>query len=526
MRFRPAAIAAFLLSLAAIAAQASVTVLPGSDNQTTRVGAAFPNPVRIAVRDDAGNPVTGVQVRILATGVSIPVGGLSPDTYEWQLAAPTAPDGVATFPRLTGERPGSVQFTVDVLTSSGTGANLGTTTLRLNVSNDPPPGRLVDLSTSAPLPAGRPAPGALRVQVLDTAGSPVPYAVVSFRYSPDALPPDSYAAAGTFAGIAPIYVQTITDFVADAQGIASPTFTAALAKPTPRDASLGKTARGFVTATVRELTARIAYSVAPIASGAPDTLQDLWWGGMSENGWGVSVFEHPGDNELALPKLFVLLFVYDAQGNPVWYVMPSGFWTSGYGSTWRAPIYLPHGSPYYAYDAGTHGIGSIIGELELEFTGAQGIAMHYRFYGFVVPARGIGSKALTRLDFSGGPPSPRQKVDDLWWGGFAQNGWGIAVHENPGTIFSIWFTYDDNSQPTWFAMSNGSWTDANTFSGPIFKPFGPEWIGLPYDATRHRVDAVGSFSLRFAPGTPPQAATFGYSVGNRSGVENLTRVPF
>lgn len=415
MSLRPAAIAALALSLFAIAAQAAITVLPGSDNQTARIGSNFPNPIRIAVTDASGNPAPNVNVLVQVTypwdaqGVPV-VCCLSPDLFTWTTFARTDGNGIATLP-LVPSRAGTTQFVVHGVGASITG--YGETTLTVNV-----------------WPA----------------------------------------------------------------------------------------------------------------------LQALWWGGFSENGWGMSVVQHPGDTASDLPNLFIVLFVYDAQGNPVWYVMPSGSWSAGYSSTWTAPIYKPHGPPFYRYDASLHGIGPPLGELVIDFSARDGASMSYRFFA-AMPDAGTsgpssGSKALTRLDFSNETPSPLDDGEDLWWGGFAQNGWGIAVHQNPGAVFTLWFTYGDDGQPTWFAMSNGSWTKTNTvpfaytypftFSGPIFKPYGSPWVGVPYDASRHREDEVGSFSLGFGsttlpPGasfTHPAQATFDYTMGARHGVLTLSRVPF
>ena len=103
MSIRPAAIAAFLFSLAAIAPQAAITVLPGSDNQTARVGSNFPNPIRIAVTDTGGNPVPNVNVVLQVTypwyapGVPV-VCCFAPDLFSWTTFARTDGNGIATLP--------------------------------------------------------------------------------------------------------------------------------------------------------------------------------------------------------------------------------------------------------------------------------------------------------------------------------------------------------------------------------------------------------------------------------------------
>ena len=56
------------------------------------------------------------------------------------------------------------------------------------------------------------------------------------------------------------------------------------------------------------------------ATGRPYAdLTDLWWN-ASESGWGLDIVQHPSDN------LFMTLFVYGANGQPAWYVVPGGTW--------------------------------------------------------------------------------------------------------------------------------------------------------------------------------------------------------
>ena len=520
-----------LLSVLLIAAStltsASVTALPGSDEQVTRIGATFANPIRFLVRDEAGNAVENARVRIITSPQPPVVCCLEPDAFTWWVWAISGADGIATFPALIGEKTGSTTFQVNAYRSDVV-TSLGDSTLHLIVSSDPPPARLVDLTAATPLPAGERKADAFRVQVLDTAGGPIARAVLGMRASTENLPPGSYPAAGAFDVDPPLSLSVTSGIVANDEGIATVAFTPALAKPSRNQAAAGATPAGIVTASLRELQLPIAYTVAPAGPDTPSTLQDLWWGGLSENGWGVSVIEHAADGPFDLPRLFTLLFIYDASGNPVWYVMPAGSWTAGYGSTWIAPIFKPHGSPFYNYAASTHGTGDPVGEMRLEFSGARAISMRYRFYGFVPGQLEFGEdvKRLERLDFSGGAPSPRQQASDLWWGGIAQNGWGIAVHENPGALFNLWFTYGADGSPLWFVMSNGSWVDSDTFSGPIFKPFGSRWIGVAYEAKNHREETVGTFAMRLGPGTPPGQATFTYSLDGHNGSETLNRVPF
>jgi hypothetical protein len=413
----------------------------------------------------------------------------------------------------------------------------GNTTFVVHVTDDPPPAAVVPL---APLPAaltsGAPAPDLLRVRIVDANGAPIPRALVHYEVNAG-YGQDTYPAAGSFDG------NTIVEVIAGEDGIVTPPpFTLAIARRPPQVPNVAARPQGTIDIFslpyapdnyLRFPVVNLRYQFDVLTDAArPSTLQDLWWVGPEETGWGVSIIEHPHEVPGQNPILFVLLFVYDNAGEPTWYVMPSGFWHSArnqYDTTWYGSLYKPTGPPFHRYDPAQHFIGPAVGGASLRFVGDSSFQLEYTIVPEGIPGVSFpvqGTKRLKRLDFSGGPPSPRQKVDDLWWGGFAQNGWGIAIHEQVGAIFSLWFTYDDSGRARWFVMPQGSWSDADTYSGPLFKPLGPRWLGVPYDASQHRVEQVGSFQLRFGPGTPPQRATFGYSVGDRSGTENLTRVPF
>ena len=69
----------------------------------------------------------------------------------------------------------------------------------------------------------------------------------------------------------------------------------------------------------------------------PPDRSDLWWGGPSQNGWGITVRQQ-GDT------LFSVWFTYDANGNRMWYVMPGGSWTSG--DTYEGNLYRTGGPPW------------------------------------------------------------------------------------------------------------------------------------------------------------------------------------
>jgi hypothetical protein len=236
--------------------------------------------------------------------------------------------------------------------------------------------------------------------------------------------------------------------------------------------------------------------------------QDLWWSGFAENGWGLSLIQHRD-------ILFGNLFVYDAAGAPTWYVMPSGSWDAAH-KVYTGEVYLPHGSPYYAYDVSRFQVGSSVGTMRLTFTDWNHAVFEYTISG--ISAR----KDLTRITFGPVRPPLDLMLGDLWWGGTSQNGWGIPVLQQFTSLFSIWFTYDAAGKPTWFVMPEGDWVFPNDYRGKIYKPSGPPWLGVAYDPSRHHVTEAGTFRYRFTA----DSAIFEYTLEGHSGTLPLSRLPF
>jgi len=112
---------------------------------------------------------------------------------------------------------------------------------------------------------------------------------------------------------------------------------------------------------------------------------------------------------------------------------------------------------------------------------------------------------------------------DLWWGGVAQNGWGVVVNQQYRTLFTLWYTYEKDGRPTWFVMPNGSWTSANTWSASVYRASGSAWLGAQYDPGRHSLSPVGAVTFTFSDA---QNAAMSYTIDGVSGTNSLTRLPF
>ncbi len=236
--------------------------------------------------------------------------------------------------------------------------------------------------------------------------------------------------------------------------------------------------------------------------------QDMWWAGEVESGWGLSIVQHRD-------QLFAVLYAYDVDGNPTWYVIPGGAWDAS-RRTFTGSVYSPRGSPFHAYDRARFDVGEKLGTASLTFNGGDNATLDFTIAGVT------GRKVLSRQLFGPIDVTVPAGIGDMWWGGDAQNGWGIAVLQQYRTLFMVWFTYDAAGAPRWYVMPQGSWTDGSTYDGRIFRATGAPWLGRVYDPARFLATDVGSYRFRLGG----SGASLAYSIDGRSGMLDLVRQPF
>ncbi len=314
--------------------------------------------------------------------------------------------------------------------------------------------------------------------------------------------------AGAYQGAYPIYGSdvtarvlpgTISATIAPASGNMGSSGSAVDFAVTPED-RIGDFA---VEVAFRGVTRRFAFP----APASP--WQDMWWAGATENGWGMSVVQHRD-------LLFSVIYAYDGAGKPIWYVMPSGTWNEA-KTAFTGALYVPTGTPYSAYDASKLVVNDSVGTATITFTSASNGTLDYVIGGV------SGHKAVTRQLF--GPQdsgAPLKGLGDMWWGGAAQNGWGIALLQQYKTLFGVWFTYDANGKATWFVMPSGIWATLDSYSGHIYRTTGSAWLGHAYDANALEAVDAGTFRVRFSGDN----VTFDYAIDGTPGTMALMRQGF
>ncbi len=230
-------------------------------------------------------------------------------------------------------------------------------------------------------------------------------------------------------------------------------------------------------------SASLSYAVG--TNQAPD-YTDMWWAGESQNGWGMSIVQH-GNTQ------FNVLYVYDTAGKPIWVVMPGGSWNTAF-TEYSGAVYQPTSAPYYASASLPFTVGKPVGNVALTFSSLQTAVLRYTINGI------SGTKNIQRQSFGGARTDEavrgRLPVGDLWWGGVAENGWGINIAQQGTTLFGVWYTYDNLGNTTWMVLPGGTWQD-NAYSGNLYTTTANAWLGNGYNAASLRVNAVGSLRIEF-----------------------------
>jgi len=237
-------------------------------------------------------------------------------------------------------------------------------------------------------------------------------------------------------------------------------------------------------------------------------LQDLWWSASAENGWGMSIVQHRD-------TLFAVVYAYDAQGQPTWYAMPGGVWNASH-TAYSGALYQPHGTPFFQYDAARLSVGGAVGAMTLTFMDSGNAMLDYTIGG------ASGRKSIVRQIYATPDLMDRGNHADMWWGGAAQSGWGVALMQQYSTPFAVWFTYDVNGDPRWYVVPSGTWTSADTYEGRLYRTASSAWAGVAYDPSRFQAVDVGALRLRFTG----DSTSFDYVIDGRSGTLSLSRQPF
>ncbi len=253
------------------------------------------------------------------------------------------------------------------------------------------------------------------------------------------------------------------------------------------------TVAGADSAWIDSLVMPLVGGQPPVATKPEFNYSDMWWAGSLESGWGMSIQQHANDVQ------FNALYVYDNTGRPVWYVMPGGTWSNNF-TTFSGLLYQPTGAPLNNYNAASMVVGASPGTVTINFTSSSTATLTYTINGI------SGTKSISRQSFAAG--TAPFVVNDLWWANTAENGWGINLAQQQGTIFAVWYTYALDGKATWLVMPGGTW-NGSTYNGSLFSTTGAQWLGAAFNANSVVATNVGTLSFDFANAN---AATMRYNI--------------
>ena len=209
---------------------------------------------------------------------------------------------------------------------------------------------------------------------------------------------------------------------------------------------------------------------------------DHWWN-KDESGWGLTLTHH---ND----KLFGVWYVYDADGKPLWVVMPDGAFSAD-GKSFSGALYRTTGPAYRdpAF-ASSRVTTTAIGSARLDFaTDESSATVTYTIAGTT------SAKRVTRQPFGSAPANHPDDLTDLWWNP-DESGWGLAVTHHGDNIFAVWYTYAEDGRPLWVVLPGGTFTAARTFTGKLYTTTGSPYSAQFSVAGTH-VEEIGSATLDF-----------------------------
>jgi chitodextrinase len=208
--------------------------------------------------------------------------------------------------------------------------------------------------------------------IYDSAGKPVWVVLPTGRWD---------AAHTTYSGS--LYIPSGSSFAAyDATRFVAnaPVGTASIRFDSATSATLTYTVRGISGSKTITREPFGAVNTAPITH-----YGDMWWGGTSQDGWGLVLAQQYHD-------FFGAWYTYDATGQTMWYVMPTGVWTSS--NTYSGALFRTRGGPVLGTAFNTSAVvPTQVGTLTVTFTDANTATMTYTVDGVTQ------SKPITRIPF-------------------------------------------------------------------------------------------------------------------------------
>lgn len=239
-------------------------------------------------------------------------------------------------------------------------------------------------------------------------------------------------------------------------------------------------------------------------------INDMWWAGSQENGWGISLTQGVSG------AMFGTWYYYLPDGTPTWSIV-IGNWESA--TRFSADVYATTGTSYAqaSYDPAQFKVSPSLGKVSVDFSSASTATMNYTVSG------SVGTKSISRLVFGGPKFTDGSNYTSQWWAGQAENGWGLSINQQFRTMFAVVYVYDAAGKPTWFTLSGEHAGDGSVVSNKIYAFNGSPLLGVPYDASRLVSREVGTAELKFGG---DNNGTLTYTLNGVLVVKQISRLMF
>ena len=234
------------------------------------------------------------------------------------------------------------------------------------------------------------------------------------------------------------------------------------------------------------------------------------WYNPSEAGWGLDVTHRRN-------VMFLAWYVYDATGQPKWYVAPDcaapEFDTLAGCS---GSLYEASGPAFFGVPFSQAAVRpSRAGTVRVSFSSLDAGTLEFT----------VGSVSRTvpiaRQAFGSGP-APLDDYTDLWWNA-QESGWGLAVTHRGNKMFLAWYVYDSQGRPVWIVGPDcGVDADGNGCTGALYRTTGPA-LGASFDPSLVRANPAGTATLRFID---PDNGVLTFTVDGVAGTKAITRQVF
>jgi YVTN family beta-propeller protein len=249
-------------------------------------------------------------------------------------------------------------------------------------------------------------------------------------------------------------------------------------------------------------------------------LQGMWWNDPagSESGWGLYVAHQAN-------TVFAVWYTYDADGSPLWIVIPNAARVSD--RTYRGDAYRTTGPSINAANFDPSAVQpTVVGNV---FIALDATRDDFLIFSGTILGTSV-HKVLVRHAFAspmpvcaaGGTPGAITNFTDMWWRP-SESGWGLSVSHEGDLLFAVVYLYDEGGRTLWLVAPRLERTANASYSGTLYRTAGPPYTTMFWNNAQVSTVPVGTLSANFQD-AGNGTLTFSYAGATRT--KAITREVF